>query len=40
MKLQSKYQVIKNQQVDHLYNEANLMATIDHPLIIKMRGMA
>jgi serine/threonine protein kinase len=40
VKLQSKYQIIKNHQVGHLYNEANLMAAMDHPFVCKLKGLA
>eukprot|EP00356_Strombidium_inclinatum_P014228 CAMPEP_0170479140 /NCGR_PEP_ID=MMETSP0208-20121228/475_1 /TAXON_ID=197538 /ORGANISM="Strombidium inclinatum, Strain S3" /LENGTH=394 /DNA_ID=CAMNT_0010751485 /DNA_START=72 /DNA_END=1253 /DNA_ORIENTATION=- len=40
VKLQSKYQLIKNKQVDHLYNEATLMAKLEHPFILQMKGIS
>ena len=36
VKLQSKYQLIKNAQEGHLHNEIELMSKMDHPLILKM----
>jgi protein kinase A len=40
VKLQSKYQLIKNKQQGHLYNEINIMKDLDHPMILKMNGVS
>ena len=40
VKLQSKYQLIKNKQEEHLYNEITLMQKIEHPFILKLNGVA
>lgn len=40
VKLQSKYQLIKGKQEEHLLNEIRLMSALDHPLILKMQGVA
>lgn len=38
VKIQSKYNLIKNKQEEHLYNEISLMNDMDHPNIVKMNG--
>ena len=38
VKIQSKYNLIKNKQEEHLFNEISLMCDIDHPNICKMNG--
>ena len=40
VKLQSKYSLIKGAQEAHLHNEIELMSQMDHPLILKMKGVA
>ena len=32
--------MVKNSQESHLYNEINIMSSLDHPLILKMIGAA
>ena len=40
VKIQSKYQLIKNKQQGHLFNEISIMSHLDHPMILKMNGVA
>ena len=40
VKIQSKFQLIKNKQQDHLFNEIELMNKLDHPFILPMRGVS
>jgi serine/threonine protein kinase len=40
VKLQSKYGLIKGAQEGHLHNEIELMSQMDHPLILKMKGVS
>ena len=40
VKLQSKFQLVKSSQESHLYNEISIMSSLDHPLILKMKGVA
>ena len=40
VKLQSKYQLIKDKQEGHVMNEFKCMAEIDHPFILDCRGVA
>jgi protein kinase A len=40
VKLQSKYQLIKGKQVQHLFNEISIMNKLDHPFILKLNGVA
>lgn len=40
VKLQSKYQLIKGKQEEHLFNEIEIMNELDHPFILKMQGVA
>lgn len=32
--------MVKSTQESHLYNEINIMSSLDHPLILKMKGAA
>ena len=40
VKIQSKYQLIKGKQEEHLYNEIDLMNSFDHPFILPLRAVA
>lgn len=40
VKIQSKFQLIKSKQQDHLFNEIELMNKLDHPFILPMRGVS
>lgn len=40
VKIQSKYQLIKGKQEEHLYNEIDLMNSLDHPFILPLRAVA
>lgn len=40
VKIQSKYQLIKNKQEGHVLNELKLMMEIDHPFILDLRAIA
>lgn len=40
VKLQSKYQLIKNKQQGHLFNEVNIMKDLNHPMILKLKGVS
>ena len=37
VKLQSKYQLIKGKQQEHLLNEIKLMNSLDHPFILDLK---
>lgn len=38
VKIMKKHEIIKMKQVDHIMNENNILASIDHPFIITMEG--
>lgn len=38
VKIMKKAEIIKMKQVDHIMNETNILASIDHPFIINMGG--
>lgn len=38
VKIMKKAEIIKMKQVDHIMNENNILASIDHPFIISMDG--
>lgn len=38
VKIMKKAEIIKMKQVDHIMNENNILAAIDHPFIITMDG--
>jgi serine/threonine protein kinase len=38
VKIMKKAEIIKMKQVDHIMNENNILASIDHPFIITMEG--
>jgi protein kinase A len=38
VKIMKKAEIIKMKQVDHIMNENNILAVIDHPFIISMEG--
>lgn len=40
VKLQSKYQMIKSKQEQHLFNEISLMNKMNHPFILKLNGVS
>ena len=40
VKLQSKYQLITNKQVPHLFNEIKWMGQLNHPFILKLNGIS
>lgn len=39
-KLQSKYQLIKSKQEEHVLNEMKLMSQLNHPFILDLRGVS
>jgi uroporphyrinogen-III decarboxylase len=40
VKLQSKYQLVKSKQVQHLFQEIKLMNDLKHPFILDLKGVA
>ena len=40
VKLQSKFLLLKKKQVEHVFNEIQIMTEINNPFILKMRGVA
>ena len=40
VKLQSKYELIKGKQEEHVFNEMKIMNEISHPFILDLRGVA
>ena len=40
VKLQSKYQLIKNKQEGHVLNEMQCSMKFDHPFVLDLRGVA
>ena len=40
VKLQSKYQLIKNKQEGHVLNEMQCSIRFDHPFVLDLRGVA
>ena len=40
MKIQSKYKLLKSRQVEHLFNEIQIMSEINHPYVLNMKGVA
>lgn len=39
VKILSKYQLIRNKQVDHVFNEMTLQQQIKHPFIVSLEGI-
>ena len=39
MKILKKYEIIKQKQVDHVYSEFNILSAINHPFIVKLKGL-
>ncbi len=39
IKTLSKANIIKNKQVDHLFNEVNILSSIDFPMIVNLYGI-
>ena len=40
LKLLKKHQIIKAQQIDHVYNENFIHSQISHPFIVNFEGLA
>ena len=40
VKLQSKYQLVKQKQEPHLFHEISIMGQMDHPFILKLNGVS
>jgi len=40
VKIQSKYQLIKNKQAEHVLNEIKCMSTLKHPFVLDLRAVA
>lgn len=38
IKILTKKELIKQQQVDHIYNEVKILSMMDHPFIVKFEG--
>ena len=39
MKILKKYEIIRQKQVDHVYSEFNILSAINHPFIVKLKGL-
>lgn len=39
MKMLKKFEIIRMKQIDHIYNEYNILSVLNHPFIVELKGV-